>query len=234
MYHSIFSRCFWSALILICTGGSLVAQSGSDSDGVTFRMLTFDRVKDLRVIYLHAGKKVEEVKMHKNNFTGPFRAKSRTIRFVHSIVAEGEKPVSAGSVKIPSAMGNKVILVAVPASESKYHFFPIADNFSRFQAGGMKLINLSRVPILAKLNSKDYALKPMGVSSIEKVSTKNKPHSYPVEFYYRAKNKWNPFSSSYWYHEPDVRHLAFCYPDQKTKRIRIRTIRELPPAKQQQ
>lgn len=235
MYHSLNYRILAFSLTVFAFVGEVVAQNRTNaSSGVVFRVLTFDRVKDLKVIDLMEGETRQKISMHKNNYTGPYKSSQRELRFFRPAVEnEGDdaKPVSAGRIKVPSSLGARVLLIAVPGKDKKYHFFPVADDFQKFGAGKMKLINLTKVSIAARLNNKSFKAAPMSVSDLGKLSLKNEPHSYPAEFYFREGDKWSPLSSSSWLHEPDVRQLAFCFKEPKTGRIRIRTIRELPAAK---
>lgn len=209
-------------------GDNIYAQNTSDAKaGVVFRVLTFERVKGLKIIDLVEGEKIQKISIHKNNFTGPYKASSRVLRFFQPAVEDEEERVSAGVIKVPDSLGSRVLLIAVPTKKEAYHFIPISDDFQYFRAGEMKLINLTQVVIAAKLNNKPFKIAPQTVVNVGKLSQKKEAHSYPVEFYFQVGKKWNPISSSYWQHEPDVRNLSFCFREQKTGRIRIRTVREL-------
>lgn len=230
MIMRLLLRAVLSAIGLVAMLSVSHAQQAG-GDGLAFRVVTFERVKGLKEIDLRQGAQIMPVKMHKNNFTGPYRANSRLLQFFRPMPDEEERPVPAGSVKVPDSLGNRILLVAIPGANNRYHFIPIADDKARFLAGSMKMLNLSSVPIFARLNGQKHVVKPLEVKDVPRVSNKKEPHSYAVEFYFRANEKWNAFSSGYWQHEPDARFLTFFYPDQKTKRIRVNSIRELPPVR---
>lgn len=215
------------------------AQKDENSNsGVEFRVLTFDRIKNLAEIDLVDGQNTQVVKMHKNNFSGPFKSSSRVLQFYQrggdGLEEKNKDRVSAGMIKIPEHFGSQILLIAVPGKKQTYQFIPIADSFHDFHPGEMKLINLTDVLIATKLNNLAFQVAPYKVANVGKLSKKQKPHSYPVEFYTRKEKKWIPISSSFWQHEPDVRNLTFCYVEPRTGRIRIRTIRELPKVESQE
>lgn len=226
--------CFFSAMVVVITmmSSSLHAQADSRNDGgVSFRILTFERVKGMKVIqYMLKPGTAEgkEVSMHKNNFTGPYKASSRVLQFFLPADESGAKPRAVGKVSIPARLGKKILLIALPKDEKTYQFYPIADDIKRFKQGETKLINLSKVEVATKMNNKPFKVNANAVTSVPAISSKKEPHSYPVEFYFRENGKWMPLMSSAWQFEPDVRNFSFIYWDPKSKRIRIRTIRELP------
>jgi hypothetical protein len=235
MPHTFTCRLILVLIFGLPLSGDAHAQNTFDSKaGVVFRVLTFDRVKDLKEIDLVEGEKSMEISMHKNNFTGPYKASSRVLRFSRPAVEGEGKRVFAGMVKVPDSLGSRVLLIAVPTNKKTYHFFPFSDDIQSFRAGEMKLINLTQVVITAKLNSKPFKVAPLKTTNVGKLSQNKDAHSYPVEFYFQEGKAWRPISSSYWQYEPDVRNLTFCFKEPKTGRIRIRTIRELPSVKPSQ
>ena len=212
------------------------AESKSHSkQKISFRVLTFERVKGLKIIHLVEGEKSQPISMHKNNFTGRYESKGRTLHFFREAPSgkkgEQETSVSAGVVKVPKSLGSKILLIAVPTQKKTYQFVAISDNFQTFNAGEMNLINLTNVSIAARLNNKTFKATPLGVTHLGKVSHEKKSHTYPAEFFSQKGKKWSSFSSSYWQYEPDARKLAFCFMEPRTGRIRLRTIRELPTPK---
>ena len=219
-------------LTLFLSIHALAQSKSSSKQGVSFRVLTFERVKGLKIIHLIEDQKSLPISMHKNNFTGRYQSKSRTLHFFRDASsdqnADKKNRVSAGVVKVPSSLGSKVLLIAVPTQKQTYHFLPIADNFQNFNAGEMKIINLTKVNIAARLNDKTFKAQPLSVTNLGKVSHQKKAHTYPAEFFSKKGEKWSSFSSSYWQYEPDTRKLAFCFMEPRTARIRLRTIRELP------
>ena len=218
-------------ILALLIPASLWAQNSARNDGgISFRILTFERVEGLPIIQWKDEKKSKPVKMHKNNFSPVYRSTSRNLHFFHPTPDAEGKLVSAGSVKVPVSLGKSIILIALPAKGEKYRFLAIAEDSSRFSPGGMKVTNLTKVSIAAIINNKKYKLLPSKMITISSVSAKNSRHSYPVEFYYHRNKKWNAFSSGYWQHQPKARFLTFCYGESKgkTSKIRIRSIKINP------
>ena len=203
--------------------------SSSDKGTVRFRVLTFERSGGLEEIFLTGedGSPGKAVKMHKNNFSGPYTAKKRKLIFSRHTEAGELASGLVGKVSLPESLGSKVLLIALPTSKGGYAFYPMSDNFSAFSAGQFKFVNLTGVTIAGKLNAQKVKVSPRSSSPSKAFSKKQKPHSFPVEFYFAQGKKWMPFSSNFWRHEPDVRSIVFFYRDPKTKRIRIRSIPEI-------
>ena len=236
--NQLFTYCRVALLVTFFFSVQAQAENKSHSKaGISFRVLTFERVKGLKIIHLIEGVKSQTISMHKNNFTGQYKSKSRTLHFSREAPsgkeADAKNRVSAGVVKVPPSLGSKILLIAVPSQKETYQFFPISDNFQKFQAGEMSLINLTKVNIATRLNGKAFKAPAQSVTHLGKVSNQKKSHTYPAEFFAKKGGKWKSFSSSYWQYEPDARKLAFCFMEPRTERIRLRTIRELPSVKEQ-
>lgn len=204
------------------------ASAYQEQGTVRFRVLTFERSSGLKKIFLgnDDGKAGEMVTMHKNNYTGPYTARSRNITFLRPAEANDDPPVVVGRVSLPESLGNRVLLIALPAAKSGYRFLPISDKRVAFKAGQIKFVNLTGVTVAGKLNAQKIKIAPHATSPGRSFSKEVKSHSFPVEFYYDKNKKWKPFSSSYWLHDPDVRSIVFFYLDPKTERLRIRSISE--------
>lgn len=225
----------FTTLALLLSVLSLAStQAQVENKAVSLRMLAFDILEDNRNIDLiefdkeKKGKpKATEVNLRKNNFTGPFLSKTRALTFYSKTELSAGNPKLVGEVTLPESLGKKVLLVANVDKDKRYSFFAMADNFDDFKRGETKLFNLTPIDIAAKINDKPVILKPNTVTKVAPFAAAAKNQTYPVEFHYRKDKKWNPFSSSMWFHEADIRFLTFIYLDVKDRRIRVKTIRDL-------
>lgn len=202
--------------------------SAPEESVVRFRVLTVERSSGMKQVFLinPDGRSGESIRMHKNNFTGPYHAKGRKLAFSRAAATVDEKPEIIGQVTLAENLGNRVLLIAVPSAKG-YAFYPVSDNLSAFGAGKSKFVNLTNTTIAGILNKQKIKLSPGATSRAMACSRESEPHSFPVEFYYAKGKKWQPFSSSYWRHEPEFRTIVFFYADPKSKRIRIRPITEV-------
>jgi len=178
MKKIIFSYLIYSIL------ASVFAQAARN---VEFRVITFERVGDAKVLQLLDGNKVTDIKMHKNNFSGPYKSKGRTLRFYNSETdlkgkKKKNKPVPDAQVTIPNALGSKVILIAVP-DNGKYKLFPIKDNSQKFLKGEITMINLTDSSVNVSLNKEEAEISPEGVHVWKNISPEKEAHEYPVKFY---------------------------------------------------
>lgn len=196
------------------------------------RILTFDRVDDIRKMNLLNGEKVLEVGLHKNNFTGPYELSTRELRFfkVGKDLSEPENLTPDASVTIPLEMGNKVLLVAIPNRE-KYVFIPMKEGYDDFKNGEITMINLTNLSVGASLNDKDTLIPAGGAHVWRDISKQKVAHEYPAKFYHTKNKKYQLFSSGYWEFRPDVRKYCFIYyKNTETKRIKISSISDYAPA----
>ena len=229
---------FFLTLLLICLGFAPQSEA-QDEGGFTFRLLTFERVEGLREINLVESNEKKKslskstpVTMHKNNFTGPYRSTTRQLRFFAPNSDSTQSPKPVGEINIPIGLGKRILLIATPKDKESYQFFAMADDLESFKLGETKLLNLTSMEIGASLNKKLYKLAAGTVKQVSPFKANAKKQSFPVEFYHRknAKSSWEPLTSSMWYYEPDIRFFSFIYLDPKEKRLRIRSIRDLPEA----
>jgi len=196
------------------------------------RILTFERVngiKDMQMLY--AKKKFTKVKMHKNNFSGPFKVQGRSLQFFKSevdLLADTDyEPKPESSLTVPLSLGSKVLLIAIPVS-GKYKFLPVEDSHDQFGKGQIRMINLTGSLIGAKLNSKSASIKPKQVHLWKNISDKKEAHDYPAEFFVRDGEKFNIFSSGYWQYRPELRKYSFIYRDPNSRNIKIKSIADYP------
>ncbi len=220
------------AAIFFAWVASLATAGGQETDGIKFRILTFEKVEGIEKLQLldpETKTLGTEVKLHKNNFTGPYSSPSRTLIFGLP-GSEVETPRMMGQVKVTAALGRNILLIALPTKTGTYQFQALAEPPSRFGKGEMIFFNLTGTDLAGKLNGKNFLFTAGKPTKVGDLSIDDEKAVFPVEFYSKANDKWVPFASSKWLYERDVRNLSFFYKDPKLKNIRIRTITDLPPS----
>lgn len=136
--------------------------SAAEKSSVRFRVLTVERSAGLKEIFLIKpdGTSGESIRMHKNNFSGPYHAKGRKLVFSRAATAGDEKPEIVGQVSLSEGLGKRVLLVAV-ASAKGYAFYPMSDNLATFGAGKSKFVNLTNTEIAGIVNTQKIKISPV-------------------------------------------------------------------------
>ena len=231
----------WMFLVgLACAAGFagvLAAQSRGASQGMRVRLLVFGRIVGPETLILVNSEKPEEsreVKLHLNNFTGPYRAPSRRVVLAEPGGADGAKPKVVAKIAVPTSYGSQVLLVLVPngGKASGYQVIPVRDNRVGFAPGERRLVNLTHYALGGQFDGKKVLVKPKSVTSLKLRKPPGGRETHEVVVYFRAKDKapWAPLTSTVWPYDPEARSLVFFYWSSAEKRIRIQSIAEVPAA----
>lgn len=208
--------------------GCLAAQN--EASGTNFRILTFGTITGAdRLVVLDplAPEERQEVELQLNNFTGPYRVKSR--KFVLSADPVSDPPKAVATVSLLESHGPRVLLVLVPNAgpDSGYLAVPIRDDVEGFAAGERRFVNLTDAPIGAEFDGKRHGIKANGVTPLKLPKPPEERRVHEVAFYQQMEGEWKPLTSSVWPHDPEARSLVFFYREAGEKRIRIQSIAEV-------
>ena len=104
------SRLLIAAMLVLLSGTvGVVAQ---ETAGVQLRILSFGRITGPEELLLVDPKEPEggsEVRLHLNNFTGPYRAKSRALVLVDPAGVDGDKPAEpVAKIVLPASLGSRL------------------------------------------------------------------------------------------------------------------------------
>jgi hypothetical protein len=216
--------------------GSLAAQSRG-TQGMRVRLLVFGRLVGAETLLLVDPKNPEEsreVKVHLNNFTGPYRAPSRRVVLAEPGAGEGGKPKVVAKIAVPASYGARVLLVLVPngGKDGGYQMIPVRDDRVGFAPGERRLVNLTRYALGGQFDDKKVLIKPKTVTPLKLRKPPGGRETHEVVVYFRAKDKdpWTPLTSTVWPYDPEARSLVFFYWSAAEKRIRIQSIAEVPAA----
>jgi hypothetical protein len=219
----------WLLVAALIPLSGLPAQEAA-SQSVQFRILTFGKIVGPDTLRLaQKGKQANwpEVKLHLNNFTGPYKSGTRTLLFAApGADAVGLVPVAKKS--LPQSLGTRVLLVFVPRGkpEGQYLVMALPDDSTAFLPGEKRFVNLTPYPVGGQIDQRKFLIKPQSTTALPPKAPVNGQDVYEVLFHFQKEKKWFPLTSTVWPYDPESRSLIFFWWQENTRRIRIQSIAE--------
>lgn len=102
----------------------------------------------------------------------------------------------------------------------------MADDPSRFAAGGRRIFNLSSRTIVARLGDRRATIQPRSGLDVGPIAGGDRLVFVPVEIGYLADGEVRPLTATRWAHDPTLRTVVFLYEDPAEGRVRIQACAE--------
>jgi hypothetical protein len=162
------------------------------------------------------GEAREAVRIPKNDIGGPFKASLREDSFVDFFAsASGEKP--AFSVKVPTQDRDRLLLLIVPAGESKYQGSAVALPASGFEGGSSLAFNLCRNEIAVRQGNGEPERLTPGAHRMLSLPASHKDDMIPVQILSQVDAKWQPVQSTRWAVDRRFRSYLFLFTSPRGK-----------------
>lgn len=108
-----------------------------------------------------------------------------------------------------------------------------------FKGGNVLLVNYSTATIAGIMGQSRFTIAPSKTAQVApKPNDANKPDGYQATFAFQLESGWVKFCDTFWPLDPDIRTITIIHKDEKSGRIRLRSIDQRvtfpPPPRQAQ
>lgn len=196
---------------------------------IDISIYTFDYAEKHKTIHFQKpqGEKLEAVRLSTANILGPFSTIMNESRAVslHTEVINQEGitvyPVIA-IAKVPSQIKEPLFILSPSDGKYAYQIFVIDSNVDDFPYGSFKMVNFSQHPVRGLVGKTQVYSKPKSITFFN--PSDNVTDLLDVHFQYKLTEVWKTFGRTRWVNEKTKRKLLCAYIDQKTERMRIRSL----------
>jgi hypothetical protein len=207
---------------------SPIRSQAQEASRVDLRFVSFPKSEKPVQLEMRLGEgKTVLIEAPSNQISAPMRVPSQlTWIFGDTAVdAEGKPTFNVfGKGKAVSSPTQILLLVRKGAANSDgFEVIALDGRTSGFGAGKMLFMNAARIRLAADVGGKKFVLEP-GTHQI--IAPKSSDGLCQAILFYEKEGKARPFFSSKWPVNNNARAMIFIYPDPRSKKLRLHSLRE--------